>query len=233
MNDLVLVVTRDGENEWDTIWGFTAPPDTLRRYDESGGVIPPGRDEAPVLMIMNGKKLNVLKTFKQDIHAVIKNMKVYSVVHGENENIQNLFNLSPAMYGLGNSNIPPVGSLGDFVVQLATTIKENKGKEEFQKNLEALKSAIRGDRLSKAMGSFLTTLSPLSLIQDQRIKDGVCGGLANLDDAARSDLHTIFTDMGKELLGLADYIQEKNHGEVVEWALQNDSMLKSLARGYL
>lgn len=236
MADLVLIVTRHGLDEWDTTWGLEADA-SLQRYDISGDVILAGSgDGTPVLMVMNGLMVTNLEHFAESIRAVINSMKVYSVVHGENDKIKNLFNLSPATYSLGNNNIPPEGSLGVFVVKLATTIKEKNINNTFQTDLEALKSAIRGDRLSKAMGSFLTALAPLSLIQDETIRGRVCKSLDDLvlDAAVKDDLCTIFANMSNELSVLAKNIEDPNQmAKVVDWALQNDSLLKSLARRYL
>lgn len=236
MRNSVLIITRRGTGEWENIWKREDNNNCLL-YKGDGSPAENAKDDV-ILCVVDGREFIsdtraavTVKCIKREVGNTVG----YIAAHGE-DNTKAIFahlGIQAATYSLGNNNQPSDGSLGDFVVKLAATIKNDKNK--FPEALKALKNAIPGDRSSKAMGSFLTALAPLSLIQDQTIIYGVCKSLDDLvlDPATQRNLYTIFKEMGSELHGLADYIQSKNQGKVVDWALQNDSMLKSLARGYL
>lgn len=235
MSDLVLIVTRGASGEWDTaFWGSSASSDkSFLAFKDNAGELDKFTSEA-VLGVLNGTA--DFSQIAAKIRADIDNRSIISVVHGEYENTKKIVSLlglqNPSRYSLGDGNNSP-DNLGALVKNLAGTIKNTNATKEFTKNLEALKSAIRGDRLSKAMGSFLEALSPLSLMQDQTTIDCVRKSLDGLSDAVKHDLSTIPQDMGEGLLGLAENIRRGESDEVVGCALQNDSMLKFLARGYL
>jgi hypothetical protein len=226
MCNQVLIITRNDAGEWKELWGFDI-------YSKSKSFMPNGVESDKFkdghLIVRDGRDLD------EDAFASLK--CVYScgviAVHGNGqlESIRNQFGCPCAAYSLGNNNNNP-DELGKHIRDLATAVGN---KVDISELLGLLRSAMGTNSRRQAMGSLMTCLAPLALVNDPNIQEGVIGSLNQLCELDKKILAKYFVDIGTTMqnVSLCFDSSTPDWSELLKSAVDDKLCLDGLARRFL